>query len=102
MTFLPICSHARFPSLVIPIIVVWCPSSIQNGNAIWQQYGGRCAPTSYHEGMPVITVIVDAGWNKRSNFDLFFVFGLPGMTQLTRKSPIALRLILRGSLGPTA
>ena len=31
---------------------------------------------------------------------LFMV--LPGMTQLTRKSPIALRLILRGSPGPTA
>ena len=30
-----------------------------------------------------------------------FGYGLPGMTQLTRKSPIALRLILRGSLGPT-
>ena len=33
------------------------------------------------------------------NFFLFKV--LPGMTQLTRKSPIALRLILRGSPGPT-
>ena len=35
--------------------------------------------------------------------DFFFcIHGLPGMTQLTRKSPIALRLILRGSPGPTA
>ena len=32
----------------------------------------------------------------------FFCMVLPGMTQLTRKSPIALRLILRGSPGPTA
>ena len=35
------------------------------------------------------------------NFFLFFMV-LPGMTQLTRKSPIALRLILRGSPGPMA
>ena len=32
----------------------------------------------------------------------FFFMVLPGMTQLTRKSSIALRLILRGSPGPTA
>ena len=32
----------------------------------------------------------------------FLTMVLPGMSQLTRKSPIALRLILRGSLGPTA
>ena len=31
-----------------------------------------------------------------------FCMVLPEMTQLTRKSPIALRLILRGSPGPTA
>ena len=36
------------------------------------------------------------------NFALYFYYyGLPGMTQLTRKSPIALTLILRGSPGPT-
>ena len=34
-------------------------------------------------------------------FNNFFMV-LPGMTQLMRKSSIALRLILRGSLGPTA
>ena len=33
---------------------------------------------------------------------LFLYVGLLEMTQLTRKLPIALRLILRGSLGPTA
>ena len=38
------------------------------------------------------------------NIFFFFPFFmvLPEMTQLMRKSPIALRLILRGSLGPTA
>ena len=35
-------------------------------------------------------------------FFKFIYYGLPGMTQLTRKSPIALGLILRGSPGPTA
>ena len=35
-------------------------------------------------------------------FIFIFYYGLAGMTQLTRKSPIALRLILRGSPGPTA
>ena len=36
-------------------------------------------------------------------FGFFLLYcGLPGMTQLTRKSPIALRIILRGSPGPTA
>ena len=35
-------------------------------------------------------------------FLILFIYGLPGMTQLTRKSPIALRLILRGSPGLTA
>ena len=34
---------------------------------------------------------------------IFFLYiGLLEMTQLTRKPPIALRLILRGSPGPTA
>ena len=34
---------------------------------------------------------------------IFFLYiGLLEMTQLTRKPPIALRLILRGSQGPTA
>ena len=33
---------------------------------------------------------------------LCFFCGLLGMTQLTRKSPIVLRLILRGSLRPAA
>ena len=32
---------------------------------------------------------------------LFIVMVLPGMTQLMRKSRIALRLILKGSAGPT-
>ena len=31
-----------------------------------------------------------------------FLMVLPGLTQLTRKFPIALRLILRDSPGPTA
>ena len=35
-------------------------------------------------------------------FVFFYYYVLPGMTQLTRKFPIALRLILRGSPGATA
>ena len=35
-------------------------------------------------------------------FFFFLYIGLLEMTQLTRKLPIALRLILRGSPGPTA
>ena len=33
---------------------------------------------------------------------IYLYYGFPGMTQLTRKSPIALRLILRGLPGPMA
>ena len=45
---------------------------------------------------------VGRGKRKREWGVFFLYIGLLEMTQLTRKLPIALRLILRGSPGPTA